>query len=106
MTEKFPEKRSMAEEALRESYREKIRERLLWLKPTDPAGFRAMVATIAEDNRYAFTEENDFLDHMIDNSDLADRVAEMFEVDTPNLMSPEFISKEDFLAQKSEEGED
>lgn len=102
MTERAPDKVPVAQEALRESHREKIRQRLLWLKPTDQEGFRAMVHVMAVDAGYELSAENDFLDHMIDDPLFADRVAVMFDVATEDLVSTEFISQEDFVTQNQE----
>lgn len=101
MTEKTPEQRSIAAEALRESQREKIRERILWCKQNDPDGndVRQLVAVLVEEG-YEFSEDNDIIDHIIDDNTFAKRVAEMLSVPAKKLIATEFISKEDFLDEE------
>ena len=97
----------MSEEALRESRRERIRERITWLKNNfDEINLRLAVAAMTDASEYNFSADNDILDHIIDDPRFASSFAEMLEVDADLLISEEQIPKEEFLSKVAKGLED
>lgn len=86
---------SMSAEAERESLREKVRERLIWLFNRDQKDFYLALGAHAD-----VGDLNDaaLVDIIIDNEHVRNAFAEKFDVKTEDLVSPEYIDRETFFA--------
>ena len=89
----------MDEEALYESHREKVIQRLVWLKNNMRKDYHAAIAVLVEAGKIPSLEMVPVADRILNDPKFADIFAEKFEIPTDKLLSKKFVSQEDFLGE-------
>ena len=93
----------MDQEALYESHREKVVERLVWLKNSFRKDFHLALAVLVEAGYVPSLEEVDLADLILTNEQVADLFAEKFDVSTDKLLARDYISNEQFFTDEEDD---